>query len=91
MYCAREYSLLLLKPAVAPFGAAGLSPQSPHSSWLPAACLLPLLKLPAPALPGLEPGLALLLLLLLPTLTCTAEGGGGLNGLPSTAALIFSR
>jgi hypothetical protein len=85
MYCAREYSLLLLK---LPFAAAGLAllpelPQSPQSS---PGLLLPV----APA--GLPPSAELLLfLLLLLTLTCTAEGGGGVKGRPSAAAFTFSR
>jgi hypothetical protein len=84
MYCAREYSLLLLK---LPFAAAGLAlllelPQSPQSS---PGLLLPV----APA--GLPPSAELLLFLLLLLLTCTAEGGGGVKGRPSAVAFTFSR
>jgi hypothetical protein len=86
IYCAREYSLLLLK---LPFAAAGLAlppelSQSPQSS--PG---LPLPAAPAALLPSAE--LLLFLLLLLLTLTCTAEGGGGVKGRPSAAAFTFSR
>jgi hypothetical protein len=43
-------------------------------------------------LPAAPPSAELLLfLLLLPRLTCTAEGGGGVKGRPSAWAFTFSR
>jgi hypothetical protein len=79
------YSLPLPKLPLT-VAAAGLVlpllPQSPQSS---AGLLLPVL-------PAAPPSAELLLfLLLLPRLTCTAEGGGGVKGRPSAWAFTFSR